>query len=53
MSSPHRIDVHQHVVPRFGRKSSPRMAAIPQAPSFLNGPLQSAVDFMDSREICS
>jgi predicted TIM-barrel fold metal-dependent hydrolase len=53
MSSPHRIDVHQHVVPPFWAKELPTHGGDPSGTVTPLWSPERAVDFMDSQEIAT
>lgn len=53
MSTTHRIDVHQHVVPPFWAKELPTHGGDPSGTVVPNGRARSAIDFMDSQEIAT
>src|SRR5580693_3227622 len=53
MSAPHRIDVHQHVVPRFYAKVLPAHGGDPSGTAIPQWSPESAIDFMDSQAIAT
>ena len=53
MSLPHRIDVHQHVVPPFWAKALPTHGGDPSGMVIPQWSPESAIDFMDSQEIAT
>jgi predicted TIM-barrel fold metal-dependent hydrolase len=53
MSTAHRIDVHQHVVPTFWAKELPTHGGDPSGTVIPQWSPQSAIDMMDSQEIAT
>src|ERR1700737_3551044 len=53
MSLPHRIDVHQHVVPPFYASALPTHGGDPSGAVIPQWAPESAIDFMDSQEIAT
>jgi predicted TIM-barrel fold metal-dependent hydrolase len=53
MSAPHRIDVHQHVVPPFYAKALPAHGGDPSGTITPQWSPESAINFMDSQEIAT
>ena len=53
MSAPHRIDVHQHVVPPFYAKALPTHGGDPSGTAIPQWSPESAIDFMDSQAIAT
>jgi 6-methylsalicylate decarboxylase len=53
MSTAHRIDVHQHVVPRFWAKELPTHGGDPSGTVIPQWSPQSAIDMMDSQEVAT
>jgi len=53
MSTTHRIDVHQHVVPPFWAKELPTHGGDPSGTVIPQWSPESAIDFMDSQEIAT
>src|SRR5260370_7409888 len=53
MRLPHRIDVHQHVVPPFWAKALPTHGGDPSGMVIPQWSPESAIDFMDSQEIAT
>jgi 6-methylsalicylate decarboxylase len=53
MSAPHRIDVHQHVVPPFYARALPTHGGDPSGTVIPQWSPESAIDFMDSQEIAT
>jgi len=53
MSTTHRIDVHQHVVPTFWAKELPTHGGDPSGTVIPQWSPQSAIDMMDSQEIAT
>jgi len=53
MSTAHRIDVHQHVVPAFWAKELPTHGGDPSGTVIPQWSPQSAIDMMDSQEIAT
>jgi predicted TIM-barrel fold metal-dependent hydrolase len=53
MSAPHRIDVHQHVVPPFYAKALPAHGGDPSGTAIPQWSSESAIDFMDSQGIAT
>jgi predicted TIM-barrel fold metal-dependent hydrolase len=53
MSTAHRIDVHQHVVPTFWAKELPTHGGDPSGTVIPQWSPQSAIDLMDSQEIAT
>jgi 6-methylsalicylate decarboxylase len=53
MSTAHRIDVHQHVVPPFYAKALPTHGGDPSGTVIPQWSPESAIDFMDSQEIAT
>jgi predicted TIM-barrel fold metal-dependent hydrolase len=53
MSAPHRIDVHQHVVPPFYAKALPAHGGDPSGMVVPQWSPESAIDFMDSQAIAT
>jgi len=53
MSLPHRIDVHQHVVPPFYASALPTHGGDPSGTVIPQWAPESAIDFMDSQEIAT
>ena len=53
MSTAHRIDVHQHVVPAFWAKELPTHGGDPSGTVIPQWSPQSAIDMMDSQEIAA
>src|SRR3984893_9250388 len=53
MSAPHRIDVHQHVIPPFYAKAPPTHGGDPSGTSIPQWSPESAIDFMDSQAIAT
>src|ERR1700732_3137599 len=53
MSAPHRIDVHQHVVPPFWAKALPTHGGDPSGMVIPQWSPESAIEFMDSQEIAT
>jgi aminocarboxymuconate-semialdehyde decarboxylase len=53
MSAPHRIDVHQHVVPPFYAKALPTHGGDPSGTAIPQWSPEGAIDFMDSQAIAT
>src|ERR1700738_5589818 len=53
MSAPHRIDVHQHVVPPFYAKALPTHGGDPSGTAIPQRSPERANDFMDSQAIAT
>src|ERR1700726_2004171 len=53
MSAPHRIDVHQHVVPPFYAKALPTHGGDPSGTAIPQWSPKGAIDFMDSQAIAT
>jgi 6-methylsalicylate decarboxylase len=53
MSAPHRIDVHQHVVPPFYAKALPTHGGDPSGTVIPQWSPKSAIDFMDAQAIAT
>ena len=53
MRAPHRIDVHQHVVPSFYARALPAHGGDPSGTAIPQWSPESAIDFMDSQEIAT
>ncbi|HYR18493.1 MAG TPA: amidohydrolase family protein [Myxococcales bacterium] len=53
ISTPHRIDVHQHVVPPFWAKELPTHGGDPSGSRIPQWSPERAIDFMDSQEIAT
>src|ERR1700720_2090806 len=53
MSAPHRIDVHQHVVPPVYAKALPTHGGDPSGTAIPQWSPEGAIDFMDSQAIAT
>jgi predicted TIM-barrel fold metal-dependent hydrolase len=53
MTTPHRVDVHQHVVPPFWAKALPTHGGDPSGTVIPQWSPEIAIDFMDSQEIAT
>src|ERR1700724_1431257 len=53
MSAPHRIDVHQHVVPPVYAKALPTHGGDPSGTAIPQWSPEGAIDFMDAQEIAT
>jgi aminocarboxymuconate-semialdehyde decarboxylase len=53
VSTPHRIDVHQHVVPPFWAKQLPDHGGDPSGTKIPQWSPESAIAFMDSQQIAT